>query len=177
MLQGHRADCAGPFAPADHAGEAHHRANIVAPSREGADFRATVKIFSLHPDHGRLLARRAQWRFQKALRTVYAPALAKMENRMPKGYWIARVTVNNAEMYPDYIRATVPALQKYGGRFLARGGRHEAMEGEARARNVIIEFDSFEQAAACYHSPEYQAAAAIRQRCADGEIVVVEGAE
>jgi uncharacterized protein (DUF1330 family) len=51
------------------------------------------------------------------------------------------------------------------------------VEGEGRARNVIIEFDSFERAVACYRSPEYQAAVAIRQRCADGEIVVVEGAE
>jgi uncharacterized protein (DUF1330 family) len=96
---------------------------------------------------------------------------------MAKAYWIARVTVNDAEMYRDYVRTATPAFQKYGARFLARGGRHEALEGEARARNVIIEFDSLEKAAACYHSPEYQAAAAIRQRCADGEIVVVEGAE
>lgn len=96
---------------------------------------------------------------------------------MAKGYWIARVTVNNAEMYPDYVRAATPAFQKYGARFIVRGGRHEAMEGEARPRNVVIEFESFDQAAACYHSPEYQIAAEIRQRCADGEIVVVEGVE
>jgi len=100
-----------------------------------------------------------------------------MEKRMAKGYWIARVTVNNADMYPEYVRTAVPAFQKYGARFIARGGRHEAVEGEGRARNVIIEFDSFERAVACYRSPEYQAAVAIRQRCADGEIVVVEGVE
>jgi uncharacterized protein (DUF1330 family) len=96
---------------------------------------------------------------------------------MAKAYWISRVTVNNAEMYPDYVRAAAPAFQKYGARFIVRGGRHEAMEGEARPRNVVIEFDSFEQAVACHQSPEYQVAAAIRQRCADGEIVVVEGVE
>jgi uncharacterized protein (DUF1330 family) len=100
-----------------------------------------------------------------------------MEKRMAKGYWIARVTVNDADSYPQYVRTAMPAFQKYGARFLARGGRHEAMEGDARARNVIIEFESFERAIACYRSPEYQAAAAIRQRCADGDIVVVEGVE
>lgn len=94
---------------------------------------------------------------------------------MAKGYWIALITVNDADMYPQYVRIAMPAFQKYGARFLARGGRHEAVEGDARARNVIIEFDSFERAVACYRSPEYQAAAAIRQRCADGDIVVVEG--
>jgi len=102
---------------------------------------------------------------------------AKMEKRMAKGYWIARVTVNDADMYPQYVRMAAPAFQKYGARFLVRGGRHGAMEGDARARNVVIEFDSFERAVACYRSPDYQAAAAIRQRRADGDIVVVEGVE
>ncbi len=96
---------------------------------------------------------------------------------MPKGYWIAHVTVNNADMYPDYIRTAAPAFQKYGARFLARAGRYEAMEGEARPRNVLIEFDSFEQAVACYRSPEYQPAVAIRQQCADGEILLIEGVD
>lgn len=96
---------------------------------------------------------------------------------MAKGYWIALITVNNADMYPEYVRTATPAFQKYGARFLARGGRHEALEGKAPPRNVVIEFDSFERAVACYRSPEYQAAAAIRQRCADGDIIVVEGVE
>jgi uncharacterized protein (DUF1330 family) len=102
---------------------------------------------------------------------------AKKEKRMAKGYWIAHVTVNDADMYPEYISTAAPAMQKYGARFLARAGRYQAMEGEGRPRNVIIEFDSFEQAVACYRSPEYQAAVAIRQRYADAEIVIVEGAE
>lgn len=96
---------------------------------------------------------------------------------MAKGYWIARVTVNDAENYPQYVRAGAAAFQKYGARFIVRAGRYEAVEGEGRPRNVVIEFDSFEQALACYRSPEYQAAAVIRQRYADAEIVVVEGAE
>ena len=49
------------------------------------------------------------------------------------------------------------------------------MEGTARGRNVVIEFDSVETAKACYNSPEYTAARAIRQKHADAEMVIVEG--
>jgi uncharacterized protein (DUF1330 family) len=94
---------------------------------------------------------------------------------MPKGYWIARVDVRDAEGYKEYVAAAKPAFERYGARFLARGGAHEAAEGTARARNVVIEFDSLQAAHDCYHSPEYQRARDIRQRVADGEIVLVEG--
>jgi uncharacterized protein (DUF1330 family) len=96
---------------------------------------------------------------------------------MPKGYWIARVTINNPDRYPDYVSTAKPAFEKYGAKFLVRGGQYDPVEGDGRPRNVVIEFASYEQARECYHSPEYQAAAAIRQECADGEIVLVEGAE
>lgn len=95
---------------------------------------------------------------------------------MPKGYWIARVDVRDAEGYKDYVAAAKIAFEKYGAHFLARGGTAEAAEGTGRARNVIIEFASLQSAHDCYHSPEYQAAKAIRQRYAEGEIVLVEGA-
>ena len=94
---------------------------------------------------------------------------------MPKGYWIARVDVRDAERYKDYVAAAKPAFEKYGAVFLARGGAFEALEGKARARNVVIEFPSLQAAVDCYNSPEYQVAAAIRQEVADAEMVVVEG--
>jgi uncharacterized protein (DUF1330 family) len=58
---------------------------------------------------------------------------------------------------------------------LARGGRAQQLEGEGRPRNVIIEFASFEDAVACYNSPEYQAARAKRVGAGEAEIVIVEG--
>ena len=58
-----------------------------------------------------------------------------------------------------------------------RGGAFEALEGEARARNVVIEFDTVEQAKTYYHSPEYQAAKAKRDGACIAEFVLVEGAE
>ena len=94
---------------------------------------------------------------------------------MAKGYWIARVDVRDPERYKDYVTAAKPAFEKYGAHFLARGGRYERLEGQVRARNVVIEFPSLEAAHDCYHSPEYQIAAAIRQEVADAEMVIVEG--
>jgi uncharacterized protein (DUF1330 family) len=96
---------------------------------------------------------------------------------MPKGYVIARVSVTDPAAYAEYAKDATVAIRQYGGRVLARGGAHEALEGEARARNVIIEFESFEQAKRYYHSPEYQAAKAKRAGAATAELVVVEGVE
>ena len=94
---------------------------------------------------------------------------------MAKGYWIARVDVRDPERYKDYVTAAKPAFENYGAQFLARGGRYERLEGQVRARNVVIEFPSLEAAHDCYHSPEYQIAAGIRQEVADAEMVIVEG--
>lgn len=95
---------------------------------------------------------------------------------MPKAYWIARIDVNDPERYKDYVTTAGPAFVRYGAKFLARGGAFHDLEGPTRARNVVIEFDSVETALACYNSPEYTEARAIRQEVADGELVIVEGA-
>jgi uncharacterized protein (DUF1330 family) len=97
------------------------------------------------------------------------------ENKMAKGYWIARVDVRDPERYKDYVATAKPAFEKYGANFLVRGGAHEGMEGKARARNVVIEFASIQAARDCYNSAEYQAAKAIRVTAADAEMVLVEG--
>lgn len=96
---------------------------------------------------------------------------------MAKGYWIARVDIRDAERYKDYVSAAKPAFEKYGAKFLARGGNFHKLEGQVRARNVVIEFASLQTALDCYNSPEYQIAAAIRQQVADAEMVIVEGIE
>lgn len=96
---------------------------------------------------------------------------------MPKGYWIAHVEVRDAERYKDYVAAAKPAFDRYGAKFLARGGAFHQMEGPTRARNVIIEFPSLQAAHDCYNSAEYQAAHAIRVTVANAELVLVEGAE
>lgn len=95
---------------------------------------------------------------------------------MAKAYWIARVDVRDAERYKDYVATAKSAFERYGANFLARGGAVTELEGTARARNVVIEFPSMQHAVDCYNSPEYQAAAKIRQEVADAEMIVVEGA-
>lgn len=96
---------------------------------------------------------------------------------MAKGYWIARVDVRDAENYKDYVEAAKPAFARYGAKFLARGGSLTILEGASRARNVVIEFPTVQDAIDCYNSPEYQVAAEIRQRIADADMIVVEGTE
>lgn len=94
---------------------------------------------------------------------------------MAKGYWIVRVDIADPEAYKGYIAANAAAFRKYGGRFLVRGGQYENPEGSSRARNAVIEFPSFADAVACWHSPEYQAALKIRQPVSTADLVIVEG--
>jgi uncharacterized protein (DUF1330 family) len=95
---------------------------------------------------------------------------------MPRGYVIARVDIKDPEAYAKYATAATEAIRAHGGKPLARGGRFEALEGSARQRNVVIEFESYDKACAYYHSAEYQAAKAMREGAAEMEMVVVEGA-
>ncbi|MFB4392101.1 MULTISPECIES: DUF1330 domain-containing protein [unclassified Pseudomonas] len=93
-----------------------------------------------------------------------------------KAYWIAHVDVTDPEQYLQYTQRAPAAIAAYGGRFLARGGRSEALEGRATPqRSVVIEFDSYEQAVACYRSEAYQQACRHRQGVARAEIVIVDG--
>jgi uncharacterized protein (DUF1330 family) len=95
---------------------------------------------------------------------------------MPKGYVVSRVDIKDPDAYARYAAAATKVIAAHGGRALARGGRHEALEGRARARNVVLEFDSYEAARAYFHSADYQAARALRQGAADIEMILVEGA-
>ncbi|WP_169543357.1 DUF1330 domain-containing protein [Sneathiella aquimaris] len=95
---------------------------------------------------------------------------------MPKAYWIAHVTVTDPDPYQLYATGASEAFKKFNARVLARGGPAEQLEGEGRPRNVVIEFDSMEQALACYHSEDYQRAKAHRKDAGIAEIVIVEGA-
>ena len=95
---------------------------------------------------------------------------------MPKAYWIVRVSVRDAERYPDYLAAARPAFEKFGAKFIVRGGPFEAMEGNSRDRNVVVEFADKETALACYRSPEYQAAKGVRQKYADADFIIIDGA-
>ncbi|MEM9855100.1 MAG: DUF1330 domain-containing protein [Pseudomonadota bacterium] len=94
---------------------------------------------------------------------------------MPKGYWIAYVTVKDAEIYDRYRAANAAPFAEYGARFLVRAGAQDVAEGEARARTVVLEFPTIEAARTCYASQAYQAAKAIRDPVAISDLVIVEG--
>jgi uncharacterized protein (DUF1330 family) len=98
-----------------------------------------------------------------------APAPARL-----KGYWIAHMDLLDPEGYKPYVAANAAAFSKYGARFLVRGGRQQVMEGNQRSRTVVLEFPSYEAARACYRSPEYQAAAALRQGKAEIDLLIIE---
>jgi uncharacterized protein (DUF1330 family) len=94
---------------------------------------------------------------------------------MPKGYWIARADVTNEEGYKAYVANNPAIFKKFGGRFLVRGGRFECVEGQSRARNIVIEFPDYATALACYRSPEYQENMKRRLPNATADIVIIEG--
>ena len=84
---------------------------------------------------------------------------------MPKAYVIARVTVTDPDAYAEYAKGATAAIRQYEGRPLVRGGAFEALEGEARPRNVVIEFEldgagapllSFSRVSGCQGSPRWR---------------------
>jgi uncharacterized protein (DUF1330 family) len=77
---------------------------------------------------------------------------------MAKGYWIARVDVDNEEEYARYRALNAVAFAKYGAKFVVRGGEYKLARGEGRKHNVVLEFKDEATARACYASPEYQEA-------------------
>src|SRR5262245_45066249 len=105
----------------------------------------------------------------------FSPGLSHvgMEDAMV-AYWIARAKVNNPDQYKKYTDPVSDILRKFGGRFLARGGRFKILEGpEKFHRFVVIEFPSLEQAVACHESPEYGEAAAHRKKDGASELEIV----
>jgi uncharacterized protein (DUF1330 family) len=93
-----------------------------------------------------------------------------------KAYVLVQVDVTNAQQYGEYTKLSPGIIEKYGGRFLARGGRTATLEGTpARGRVVIVEFPSFERAQEFYNSQEYQAAKKVRAGAATAQFVLIEG--
>lgn len=91
-------------------------------------------------------------------------------------YLVVNVNVEDPVRYQQYKISVEASLAAYGGRYLVRGGRVDALEGAwVPGRLVIVEFDSMEQAKAWWSSPEYAEPKALRQATARTDMVVVEG--
>jgi uncharacterized protein (DUF1330 family) len=92
-------------------------------------------------------------------------------------YVIVDIEVTNPEGYEEYKKLSPPAVAAYGGKFVARGGRAEVLEGDwTPNRLVILQFESIEQAKAWLNSPEYSKARSMRHKYAKSNMVVIEGA-
>lgn len=94
---------------------------------------------------------------------------------MPKGYWIVQVDIHDMDSYQAYVAANAKPFEKYGAKFLVRGGRFENTEGSSRSRHVVVEFADYQTALDCWHSPEYQHAITLRAPASDLDMVIIEG--
>jgi uncharacterized protein (DUF1330 family) len=91
-------------------------------------------------------------------------------------YVIVEVNVTDPEQFAEYRKRVPATIEKYGGRFVVRGGTVETKEGGwSPARIVVIEFPSIDQARKWYHSPEYAPLLAMRLKAAETKLILVEG--
>jgi uncharacterized protein (DUF1330 family) len=91
-------------------------------------------------------------------------------------YVVVNITIHDPVRYEEYRRLATPTVSAYDGRYVARGGAVDVREGGWKpSRLVILEFPNVERATAWWESPEYAPAKAIRQSCADTQLVITEG--
>jgi uncharacterized protein (DUF1330 family) len=91
-------------------------------------------------------------------------------------YVIVNITIRDPVRYEEYKRMASPTVGAYGGRYVVRGGSVDVREGGwTPSRLVVLEFPTVERARAWWDSPEYAPAKAVRQSCADTQLVITEG--
>ena len=91
-------------------------------------------------------------------------------------YLFVRVEVTDWDKYKEYMKITPGVIEKYGGRFMTRGGDVETLEGPQETRRIVlVEFPSVEKAKEFYYSDEYGVAKQIRAGAADAQFSVIEG--
>lgn len=115
-------------------------------------------------------------RFLATASFVVLAALAIGAQAPKKAYILGQIDVTNPQQYSEYTKLTPSIIEKFGGRFMARGGKNETLEGAgAKGRVVVIEFPSYERAREFYNSMEYQTAKKVRAGAATVQFILVEG--
>jgi uncharacterized protein (DUF1330 family) len=95
---------------------------------------------------------------------------------MMPAYVVVQITVDDPVAYDQYKAMAPPAIAKYGGRYLLRGGSVKILEGDwDPGRFVILEFPDAESAQAWWDSPEYAEAKALRNSCARSQMILADG--
>lgn len=93
-----------------------------------------------------------------------------------KAYTVVDIEVQNPERYAEYRAQVLATLEKYGGRFLVRGGECTVLEGEWKpSRLVVIEFPDMAALKAWYESSEYAPLIKLRQSASKGSLIAVQG--
>ena len=90
-------------------------------------------------------------------------------------YIIARIEVTDPEAYKAYASQTVALAERFGGRFLVKGGAMTQLEGSGPARQVVIAFPDRAAAETFYTSDEYRAILPIALRASRRDLVIVDG--
>jgi uncharacterized protein (DUF1330 family) len=91
-------------------------------------------------------------------------------------YVVVQIAIHDAAGYEHYKAIAPRSIALYGGHYIVRGGRSEVLEGSWQpSRLVVLEFPTVDQARAWWSSPEYAPAKAVRQRCAESEMLLIEG--
>ena len=76
-----------------------------------------------------------------------------------KAYWVCVYEkIDNPEKLKEYAVKARPAVEKFSGKFLARGGKNRTTDGIESPRTVVVEFANYKTAMECYDSSEYQEA-------------------
>jgi len=92
-------------------------------------------------------------------------------------YFIVEVEVTDPGVFEEYRKQVSGTIEKYGGRYVVRGGKAETLEGDWHPKRVVVlEFPSVEQAKRWYGSPEYKPLLALRLKSSKAKLVLVEGA-
>ena len=93
-------------------------------------------------------------------------------------YVIVNVRVHDPETYKEYVKLSPASISAHGGRFLARGGKAEALEGGVPAnRMVVLEFPSYERASEWWNSEMYRMPKALRQSASEASLILVDGVQ
>jgi uncharacterized protein (DUF1330 family) len=92
-------------------------------------------------------------------------------------YVIADTDITDHKTYDEYKRQVLPLIEKFGGKFVVRGGAHEVLEGDWKPKRVVvIQFPDMAAARTWYNSPEYAPLLALRKPAATDHLVLVDGA-
>lgn len=90
------------------------------------------------------------------------------------GMWVVHIDVKDDDRYAEYVQQSTQVAARYGGEFIARGGRYKQKEGREYPRNVLVRYPTYERAVEAYESDEYQAILGIALDSSDRHLTILE---